>query len=181
MGGSRLRAVAERVGARVRVLPVKPGDVFARTGGLPLSKRSPERQAYRRAELRRWRDRLGIPLILEPRHFPADETLAAHATIAAAASGGGALSLSIAIGQALWESDADIADREVVTAAAESVGLDLDVLAADPAFSDAAATYDLNTEGAIAKGVFGVPTYIYRGEIFWGQDRLDFLASALCA
>jgi 2-hydroxychromene-2-carboxylate isomerase len=40
-------------------------------------------------------------------------------------------------------------------------------------------TYQALTEEALAAGVFGAPTYIYRGEMFWGQDRLDFLDRAL--
>ena len=182
LGGLRLAALADGAGAEVRVHPIKLGDVFSRTGGLPLPKRSPERQAYRLVELRRWRDYLGVPLVIPPRHFPpADDTLAAHATIAAQATGADALALANAIGKALWQDDRDIADRAVVADAAVAAGLDLAALEATPAFAEAADPYAHSTEQAITHGVFGVPAYVYAGELFWGQDRLDFLARALTA
>jgi carboxymethylenebutenolidase len=41
--------------------------------------------------------------------------------------------------------------------------------------------YESHTAGAIAAGVFGAPSYVVEGEIFWGQDRLDFLQRRLAA
>ena len=54
-------------------------------------------------ELKRWRDELGIPILLEPEHFPSNERPGVHAVIAAALAGADALSLSSEIGRALWE------------------------------------------------------------------------------
>ena len=182
LGGARLAAMAAEAGASVRVSPIRLGEVFQRTGGIPLPKRSPERQAYRLAELKRWRSFLGIPIVLQPQHFPPkDESLATYATITAEVTGGNALGLANAIGKALWEDDRDISERTVVAEAAAAAGLDLAALEADPAFASAADTYAKNTEDAIARGVFAVPTYIYGDELLWGQDRLDFLARALAA
>ena len=71
LGGPRLEEIARRRGAEVRVKPFDASVVFPATGGLPLAKRAPARQAYRLAELRRWRDHLAMPLTVEPAHFPA--------------------------------------------------------------------------------------------------------------
>ena len=60
LGGPRLAGMAERHGAQVRVKPVSLGDIFPKTGGLPLPKRAPARQAYRLVELERWREFLSI-------------------------------------------------------------------------------------------------------------------------
>ncbi len=176
LGGARLAEIAARAGANVVVHPVRLGDVFARTGGLPLPKRSPERQAYRLAELRRWRDHLGLTVVLEPTHFPVDESLAAHVTLAAREMGGDALGFSIAIGRSLWEQDRNLADPAVIAAAAASVGLDLDATRASEAFANAGDLHAAETDAAVARGVFAVPTYIVGEELYWGQDRLDFVA-----
>ena len=42
-----------------------------------------------------------------------------------------------------------------------------------------AAEYEANTAEAIKRGVFGAPTYVFQEQMFWGQDRLDFLDRAL--
>ena len=83
LGAPVLEAVAARHGAAVRMFPVDFATIFPATGGLPLPRRSPQRQAYRMMELRRWRERREAPLVLSPRFFPAREALGAHAVIAA--------------------------------------------------------------------------------------------------
>ena len=66
----RFEAIAKKHGADVTIWPVDFGSVFAVSGGLPLPKRAPQRQAYRMMELKRWRDHLGVKLTLEPKFFP---------------------------------------------------------------------------------------------------------------
>src|ERR1700733_3250001 len=73
LGAGRVEALAAKYGAGLRVYPVDFGAVFAASGGLPLPKRSPQRQAYRLQELRRWRDHLGIPINVQPEFFPAND------------------------------------------------------------------------------------------------------------
>src|SRR5580658_3504470 len=83
LGHQRVGAMAERQGARIVVKPVDFAKVFAASGGLPLAKRPPQRQAYRLFELKRWRRFLDIPLNLEPAHFPAPAELASRLILAA--------------------------------------------------------------------------------------------------
>lgn len=181
LGSGRFTEIAARAGATVRVKPAKFGEVFAKTGGLPLPKRAPERQAYRLMELKRWRDHLGIPIHIQPKHFPSDETAATRFVIAAGLAGVNALALSREIGRALWEREESIADDAVLMAAAERAGIDGGALRASaPANADLDAQWDANTAEALARGVFGAPSYVLAsGEIFWGQDRLAFLERAL--
>ncbi len=181
LGAARLREIARRHGATINAKPAKFADVFAKTGGLPLPQRSPERRAYRMMELQRWRDHLAIPLVLMPQHAPADELAAARLVIAASLQGLDAPRLAEEIGRALWELDQNLAEPEVLAAAAKRAGLDAAAIrAAGP--SDAALDdrWSANTAEALACGVFGAPSYVLEtGEIFWGQDRLDFLDRAL--
>jgi 2-hydroxychromene-2-carboxylate isomerase len=181
LGSARFIELARRYGVAVAVKPANFGEVFAETGGLPLSKRSPQRQAYRLMELERWRDELGIPIVIQPANFPSNERPGVHAVIAAARAGVDALAFSAEIGRALWEMDQNIAEPDILAAAAARAGFDLaPVLAAAPSPEDLDAAWAANTCEAIAKGVFGAPSYRFEdGQIMWGQDRLQFVASKL--
>jgi 2-hydroxychromene-2-carboxylate isomerase len=179
LGSQRFAEIAARHGAEVRVKPVNFGEIFPRTGGLPLAKRAPERQAYRLVEMKRWSEHLGIPIHLQPAHFPAAEQTAAHLVIAAGETGGKPLELAQAFGRAVWEQQRDIADAATCQAIAKETGHDATVLAAKAGEAATQARHEALTEEAVSRGVFGAPSYVYRDEIFWGQDRLDFLDRAL--
>ena len=177
LGAARLEAMVARHGATLRIYPVEFGTIFSASGGLPLPKRSPQRQAYRMQELGRWRDHLGIPIHLQPRFFPADEKLAARCVIAARETigDGPAVALAHRVLTALWEQERDTGDREVLATLIGEVGLDatsLLTLAAQERWAELRAS---DTQAALARGVFGAPSYVIGEEIFWGQDRLEFL------
>ena len=179
LGSGRFTEIAARHGATVNVHPIAAAKVFPVSGGLPLAKRAPQRQAYRLVELARWRDHLGLPLNLQPRFFPADETQAALMVVAARRKGQDALAFSNAVLRAVWTEERDIADPDTLAAIAGEAGFDaiaLTAAAADPAV---AAECEAGTDAAIAAGVFGSPTYVIDGELFWGQDRLEFVDRAL--
>jgi 2-hydroxychromene-2-carboxylate isomerase len=167
LGSARFIGLVDRYAVDVTIKPARFGEVFAHTGGLPVTKRSPQRQAYRMMELRRWLDELEIPIIEQPKYFPADETIGTHAVIAAALAGADALRLSSEIGRAVWEREENIADLDAVMGAAPGTE-ELDTIWAN------------NTEQAVAAGVFGAPSYVFQdGEIMWGQDRLSFVEKKL--
>lgn len=181
MGHDRFVALAKRVGAEVRVRPVDYGRVFPVSGGLPLAKRPPQRQAYRLAELKRWREFLRLPLNLQPKFFPVRDEMAARTIIAADRAGKDALKLASAVLRACWADEKNVADGATLAALADGCGMDGAALV-KAAESDAVkAAWDRYTEEAIARGVFGAPTYVIDGELFWGQDRLDFVERALAA
>src|ERR1700754_949090 len=83
LGSALLAEIARRHDATVNVKPCKFGPIFEQTGGLPLPKRSPQRRAYRMMDLKRWREVRDIPLTLEPKYFPCDDSAAARLIIAA--------------------------------------------------------------------------------------------------
>lgn len=180
LGHARLVALAQAAGADVRVLPTDLGRVFVVSGGLPLGKRAPQRQAYRLLELRRFADHLAIPLNLQPRYFPVSGDDAARLIIAARQALGslGALRLAGAVFAAVWAQERNIADSQVLQQLVQEQGLPAQLLT-DADSGAVQQEYDDNTAAAIAAGVFGAPTYCVGGELFWGQDRLDFLARRL--
>jgi 2-hydroxychromene-2-carboxylate isomerase len=176
LGSARFAELVQRSGASVDVLPVDLGAVFLETGGTPFSQRSAARQSYRQLELARWSRRLGVPITLEPRHYPVDRGPSSRLLIAARNAGHDALALSHVMLRAIWSEDKDIADWRTLERLACQCGLDgasLIEVAQQPA---AESQYLDNTRRAIEAQVFGSPTFMVDGERFWGQDRLDFLA-----
>jgi 2-hydroxychromene-2-carboxylate isomerase len=120
-----------------------------------------------------------VTLNPEPKFFPVADQLAARSVIAAEQTGADVGTLALAIMRACWAEDQNIADSATLAALAGGLGLDGKALL-DGAESEAVKEeYVANTQEALNSGVFGVPSYIYKGELFWGQDRLDFLEKAL--
>ena len=181
LGHQRLRDVAQAAGATVRVRPVDlGGKVFPISGGLPLGQRAPQRQAYRLVELRRFSDHLGAPLNLQPRYFPVGGDDASRLIIAVDVLQGAQAALDItgAILSAVWAQERNIADPAVLTQLLIEQGLPAQAM--EKALSQAVQElYERYTQEAIEAGVFGAPSYVVDGEIFWGQDRLDFLQRRL--
>jgi 2-hydroxychromene-2-carboxylate isomerase len=181
LGHDRLARIAERAGARVRVRPVDLGGrVFPVSGGLPLGKRAPQRQAYRLLELRRFGDWLGLPINLTPKYFPVTGDDAALLIIAVDMHDGpeAAMRLSGRVLAAVWRDDLNIADEATLATLLASSGLSAERMLQ----SRSQAVHELyaaNTQAAIDAGVFGAPTYVIGGELFWGQDRLDFVERRL--
>ena len=179
LGGVRFVQLAARHGLKINHIPMRMQDVYAGSGGIVLANRSWQRQAYRITELKRWRSRLGIPVNIEPKFYPADVDLASCVVIAAQQRGLPVADFVNAVMRAVWAEDRNVADRGVLVAIAERCGLEGRALleAADAqAVRDA---YRGNTERALAAGVFGSPFYAFAGELFWGQDRLDMLEEAI--
>lgn len=181
LGWARLREIVSGRGADADWRPIFMAPVFEASGGLPLGKRAKQRQAYRLMELERWRKRLATPLNLRPRFFPADDRLASRMVIAHQQRGGDVPSLSEAVMAAVWQQERDIADPDALRAIAAEQGLDGEALLAAADAPEVQARYDENTRHAIESGVFGVPTVLIGDELFWGQDRLDFVDEALAA
>ena len=182
LGHARFEALVRETGAEVRVRPVDLGQVFPVSGGLPLPQRAPQRQAYRLLELRRYSEALGLPLNVQPAHFPVPGDPAALLITAVAALDGvdAALRLTGAVARAVWVQERHIAEPATLAALLDECGLDAARLAQSGDDTTRAA-YARNTQDAIAAGVFGAPSYVVDGELFWGQDRLDFVARRLRA
>lgn len=181
LGHTRFERLAARHTATVHYKPIQMAKVFAVSGGVPVKDRPQQRQAYRFQELARWRDHLELPLNLEPRHFPAPDGAAARVVIAAIQRRDDAGRLIGAFLQAVWSEERDIAAPETIRAILTETGHDAEALLAAAAGPAVQAEYDANTAEAIERQVFGVPTYAFGTELFWGQDRLDFVERRLQA
>ncbi len=185
LGGPRLQDIVRRHRARLVLKPFDFQEVVPKTGGVPIRTRPQPRRDYHAVELARWRDYLGLPLNVTPRHYPMENPApnwnkhAGWTVIAAQAAGLDAFPLSHAILRALWAEERDIADPAVRRAIADENGYDGAALVAAEGSEAVQAQYRRNGEEAEALGVFGSPTLVLDGELFWGQDRLGFLDRAL--
>ena len=183
LGHARFVALAKQYGAQVELRPCDIGKIFSLSGGLPLAKRAPQRQAYRTIELARWQSFLGLPMNLQPKFFPVSGDAAARLIIATRTAHGSetALALTGAIMAAVWADEKNIADTDTLTALANGLDLDGAALVKSADMPGIQAEYDGYTDAAVAANVFGAPWYVVDGEGFWGQDRLDFVERALAA
>jgi 2-hydroxychromene-2-carboxylate isomerase len=114
LGHLRFWDIARKAGAVVEVLPVDlGGKVFPLTGGLPLGKRAPQRQAYRLVELKRFSEHLHAPLNLQPKYFPVAPDDAAKLIIAVDLHDGtdAAMHIADAVLRAVWVEERNIADE----------------------------------------------------------------------
>lgn len=183
LGHARFAAIARASGATVRVLPVDlGGKVFPISGGLPVGQRAPQRQAYRLLELKRYSEYLNAPLNLQPKYFPVGGDDAARLIVAVDLHDGAEAAMRIAgaLLAAVWAQERNIADPGVLAELLAACGLNPQRL--EQSHSQAAQErYEANTRQAIDAGVFGAPSYVIDGEIFWGQDRLDFVERRLNA
>src|SRR4051812_6095842 len=180
LGHERFVRMVRDARVQVRVRPMDLGKIFPISGGLPLAKRPPQRQAYRLLELRRFSETLGLPLTLQPKFFPVAADPAARLIIAVDQSDGAdaALRVAGAVLAAVWVQERDIASPDVLDQLLAECGLPGDRLAqsSEPAVQQ---LYDAHTQAAIEANIFGAPSYVVDSELFWGQDRLDFVQRKL--
>ena len=181
LGAQRIEAMAYAANATMRIYPVDFGAIFAKSGGLPLPQRSDQRKAYRIQELHRWRDHLGIPIQIQPKFFPSSEALSAGCVIAVRETIGDqpAIKLAHRVLKALWEEDKNPADPATLGGLIADVGLDADQilkLGADPKWEQRRIA---DSQAALDRNVFGAPSFVIGDDIFWGQDRLEFVQRRL--
>lgn len=178
LGHERLVKLANQHNAKIRIWPVDFSIIFPSTGGIPLAKRSHQRKAYRIQELHRWRDHSHVDLNLEPKHFPISDKLAATMIVNLRKQDPKkAIHLAGACLRACWLEERDVSDTDTLLAIAAENNLDGSPLlegnigAIEEIAQDSAKAAEL--------GVFGAPSYLFGEQLFWGQDRLEFLERAL--
>jgi 2-hydroxychromene-2-carboxylate isomerase len=179
IGSTAFDRVLLRTNARAAPKPVNLLKVFEATGGLPAQQRPSQRQAYRLVEMQRWSRFRQIPINLNPEYWPVNSRLGDRMVIAGSIEGGNPIPFAHACMRAVWVEERNIADPETLKQIANEQGLDGGALIAVAETPAIEAAYQANTDAAISRQVFGAPTYVYRDELFWGQDQLDHLERAL--
>ena len=179
LAGAGLEDIAARHGATITYKPLDIMALFARTGGVAPKDRHPNRIAYRAQELRRAAKKAGVPMNMQPAHFPTNQAPSSYAVIAAQAEGGGDVGALVqSLLRACWEQEKHIADDAVIGDCLEAAGFSRGL--AMSGMLAGAEAYTANLEEAVNVGVFGAPFYITDGgERFWGHDRLADLDAHL--
>lgn len=175
LGHKALMQVAEKHGCAINFKPFKLMDVWAISGAVPPGQRPPVRQRYRLLELQRVALMRDTCLNLHPEHWPTDPGLADRSVCALAAQGHDPASFALAAGRAVWEQNKQIADEAVVADMLTEAGHDPRAIIDMAKGDEMAAVYDANTLEAIAADAVGAPAFVYKGEVFWGQDRIEYL------
>jgi hypothetical protein len=179
IGFKAFEDLVKKYDLEVTYKPIDLHAIFSVSGGLPVTKRPPQRQAYRFVEMQRWVITRNIPLVLKPKHHPSDPVIGHRMLIAAMAKN---LDVHEFIGNSLkilWVDDLDITDSKVMVDIANKSGLDGEQLLKDSVSPEIDAEVNRLTEEAVQRQVFGTPLFFYRDEPFWGQDRLELLEDAI--
>jgi len=179
LGSKRFTKIARAAGRKIVHRPIDLSRVVEQVT-IPFSARTAAHRAYYFGrEIERWSEERGVPVLgRTPTHHSNDIALANCTLIAAVSQGLSADRLAHAFLEAHWRDDADLADRSTLEKLL--AGADYDIRLLDLAGTDGVLTiYEENTRDAIARSVFGSPTYFVDGDPFYGQDRLEMVERAL--
>ena len=128
LGGKLFTEIVDQSGSGVAVFPVDFSMIFPISGGLPLPKRAPQRQAYRLMELKRWKHRRQSPMQTQPTNFPSKDPISSLTIIAVRELGLDALTFSNNILAALWEEDKNIDDPDIIESICKASKFDAEVI-----------------------------------------------------
>jgi 2-hydroxychromene-2-carboxylate isomerase len=175
---TQLPGIARAAGVEIEYRPLLLGGVFQATGNKsPME--VPAKGQYMVDDLQRFARRYGVPYAHNP-HFPINTlTLMRGATGLQMREPARMIPYVDAVYRAIWVEAKDMNDPATVAAVLKQAGFDAErllALASDPAVKDRLKAV---TQEAVARGVFGAPTFFVGKEMFWGQDRLDFVKEAL--
>ncbi len=175
----RLRQLREQYALEIHFKPILLGGVFKATENQsPVA--NPAKGAYMATQdMPRFAARYGVPLSFNP-HFPVNTLNLQRGAIAAQRAGCLEEYLA-AIYPAMWVDARDMGDAEVVHGVLEAAGLDAEALLAATQDPEVKAALISNTEEVVSRGAFGAPTMYIGEEMFFGQDRLDFVEERLKA
>ena len=176
LGHNRLNKIVKKFNVQLNMYPVNYGEIFPISGGLPVSKRPLQRQKIRLQELKRWAEFLNIDLIPEPKFFPSKSLLPSLLIIAAKIKKTNKdFELASSIMNALWVKELNIDEENTLKNIMDNLELDSEDLLSFAKSQECESIFKEYTNIAIEKNVFGAPTFIIDDQIYWGQDRLDFI------
>jgi 2-hydroxychromene-2-carboxylate isomerase len=181
LGSARLLEIAAASGLTIRHKPMDLRRVMAAAGSTSFDERSLEfRNYFFNRELERWAEFRGLRTLgRRPTYHHHGYDLANRFLVAAILDGQNIDRLAHAFLGGHWADDADLADAETLVRLANTVGLDGYVFLAAANSTEVTDAYEANTQAAIDLTVFGSPTYVLDGDMFYGQDRLEMLEQAI--
>jgi 2-hydroxychromene-2-carboxylate isomerase len=174
LASTQIEGIEKRTGATAKLMPVTLGGIRKATGNqMPAA----QQLKYMGTDTARWAAQYGVPMQL-PKAFPISCIQGLRAIIAAEALGKGRQAM-YALYAAYWGRGEDLSDAQVIEASLNGAGLDGKALVARTAEQEIKDSLRRYTELALARGVFGVPTFFAGERSFWGNDRIEFLEREL--
>ena len=172
---NNLNSIRE-AGGEVAIMPVLLGGIFKATGNQPPATVQ-KKGEYMFKDINRWSKKLGIPFKMNP-YFPI--LTVPHMRGAVLAQRENILEKYMQVMfEAIWVKAMNLNDQEILTNIAEKSGIDPNQFAEEISSNEIKNKLRENTEFAISKGAFGVPTYYLDDEMFWGIDSVKFLLDGL--
>ena len=166
--------IAARTGASLNLIPCLLGGIFKATNNQsPMAAFGgvTGKLAYEGLETRRYVAKHGLTKFASNPHFPVNTLTIMRGMVAARRAGVGEAYLEVVL-KAMWEDGQKMDDPEVIVGVLNAAGLDGAALAAATQDPEVKAELVANTEAAVARGVFGIPTFFVGSEMFFGKDRL---------
>lgn len=180
LGIKRLKEISKKYSAQIIEKPIDlVGKVFVATGGTPVPQRHISRQNYRLLELKRWGEFLNIKINQKPKFFPPKDPHLPALFCLASIDMGINMDFSSKVLEHLWVKENDISNIDTLKLIADDLKISFEELNKLATSDKIKKIYEANTQEAINMSIFGVPSYIYNNEIFWGQDRLELLEYSL--
>ena len=176
-----LPEIAARQGATVRVIPCLLGGIFKLTGNqAPMLAFGgiKGKMDYEMLETRRFIEAHSLTAFRFNPHFPVNTLILMRGMVAAERAGVGSAYLEAML-SGLWEQGLKLDDPEVFVATAKAAGLDGAALLAATGDPEVKAQLVANTDAAVARGVFGIPTFFVGDEMFFGKERLGQVEAEL--
>lgn len=176
LADTQLPALLERTGAQVVYRPFLLGGVMQASQNSPPIN-VPNKGRYMFRDIERWSKHYGVPANPNP-HFPVNTLPVMRAAVAALDDPRFA-HFHRAMFRGVWVEGKNLADPAVLRAAIAAAGLDAEAILARAGDAEVKAALRRNSEEAVERGAFGAPTFFVGDEMFWGNDRLEFVEQAL--
>lgn len=181
LGHKKLMEMTNAHGKTVNFKPFNIFDVWEVSGAAPPAERPAVRQRYRKIEIQRaavMRDTCMNP---SPEFFPTNPAPADLCICALAHVDKDPSKFSQEVGRAVWERNLQVADDAVLISLLDECGFDGEAILSLSKTDEIAALRNTNTQEAIKADAIGAPAYVYKDEVFWGQDRLEYLEQMIAS
>jgi len=166
----------KEAGAQIDLKPVLLGGIFKATGNQPPATVQ-KKGEYMFKDIQRWANKLDISFKMNP-YFPI--LTVPHMRGAILAQKKDILEDYMqSMFDSMWLKGLNLNDQEILTKVASESGIDPNDFAEGISSDEIKDKLRLNTQFAIDKGAFGVPTYFLENEMFWGIDSIKFLLESL--
>ncbi len=169
----RVGDIARKHGLALRWRPLHLPRMLDEIGGIKPLEASPARVAWFRQDIRDWAELQGVPLKMHPQ-YPLRNSRALRACLGAEDEGKGE-AFARRLLRGYWAEQGDITDLDQLGRWAAETGIDPEAVKAAAVSETFKERIDANTQEAVARGVFGVPTVDTGKKLYFGNDRLDLL------